>query len=181
MSISTAEDLFTALQSQDPDVRTEAWLSAGMVGAAAIDGLAKLVIEGNLEVGRAAKRALWKIVRTAGAPDGAREKSLVLNQLLKLLDAAKPPSLRREVLWMLSEISSGKADVDAVAELLSHPDLREDARCALERIPGDRSLAALKEGFARAPKDFKLNIAHSLRARGADVPAAPEKKSATKG
>ncbi|HEY2930237.1 MAG TPA: HEAT repeat domain-containing protein [Acidobacteriota bacterium] len=172
MKNMTAEELLTAIQSQDPDVRTEAWLSAGMVGAAAIGGLAKLVINGNLETGRAAKRALWKIVRTAGAPDGAKEKRPVLNQLVKLLDAAQPPSLRREVIWMLSEISSEKADIDAVAELLSHPDLREDARCALERIPGDRSLAALKEGFARAPQDFKPNIAHSLRARGVNMEAA---------
>jgi hypothetical protein len=43
----------------------------------------------------------------------------------------------------------------------------------LQRIPGDKSLAALKAGLAAAPDDFKPNIAQSLRQRGEEVPGIP--------
>ena len=42
-------------------------------------------------------------------------------------------------------------------------------RMVLERIPGDESLAALKEGLETLPEDFRLHIAQSLRNRGVEV------------
>ena len=47
--------------------------------------------------------------------------------------------------------------------------LREDARMALERIPGKRSVAVLEAALKAAPEDFKPNIGQSLRARGLKV------------
>ena len=46
----------------------------------------------------------------------------------------------------------------------------------LQRIPGEKSLAALKAGLESAPADFKINIAESLRARGMEVPGLPSEK-----
>jgi len=57
--------------------------------------------------------------------------------------------------------------------LLSNSELREDARMVLQRIPGRRSLAALRAGLKAAPKDFKINIAQSLRQRGVRVRGLP--------
>jgi hypothetical protein len=79
------------------------------------------------------------------------------------------PSARRELLWMLSEIG-GDESVEPIAALLADTELRDDARMALQRIPGDKSLAALEGGLAAAPNDFKINIAQSLRSRGVTVP-----------
>jgi hypothetical protein len=76
---------------------------------------------------------------------------------------------------MLSEIG-GDESVEAIAGLLTNAQLREDARCALERIPGERSLDALKQAFDAAPKDFKTNLALSLRARGEKVDGVPCRK-----
>ena len=59
----TLDALLKKIKSDDPDVRTQAWQSAGSVGAAAVKPLAKIVDKGDLEVGRAAKRATilaWK-------------------------------------------------------------------------------------------------------------------------
>jgi HEAT repeat protein len=84
-------------------------------------------------------------------------------------------SLRREVLSMLSEIGDDEA-VKPVAAFLFNPDLWEEARAALERIPGAKSLAALKSGLATAPEDHKPALAHSLRVRGVKVDRYPSEK-----
>lgn len=76
---------------------------------------------------------------------------------------------------MISEIG-GDESVSAVSSLLSHSDLREDARMTLERIPGAESLNALKSALKSAPQDFKPNLAQSLRARGEEVKGIPCKK-----
>jgi HEAT repeat protein len=160
------------IRDGDDKVRAEAWLSAGKVGAPAVQPLAKVMTDSNLEVARAAKRALWAIVRHAGRPGAEQEKEQVEAEMLELLGGSQPGSVRREVLWMLSEIGSNKC-VKPIAGLLSDKDLREDARMVLQRIPGRRSLAALKAGLKAAREDFKLNIAQSLRQRGVEVPGLP--------
>ncbi len=96
-------------------------------------------------------------------------------ELLTLLRNEQTSVVRREVLWMLSEIG-GDDCVAAIGALLQHPELREDARMTLERIPGDTSLAALKSGLQSVPEDFRLNVAQSLRARGVEVPGLPCEK-----
>jgi HEAT repeat protein len=122
-----------------------------------------------MEVSRAARRALSKIVRHAGRPGAGSERAAVVNELLRLLDPVHPLMIRREVVSMLSEIADDQA-VTPLAALLNDPELREDARVALERIPSGQSLDALRAGLAAVPDDFKINIAQSLRARGVDPP-----------
>ena len=53
---------------------------------------------------------------------------------------------------------------------------QQDQTSGLQRIPGEKSLAALQAGLAVAPQDFKINIAQSLRARGVTVPGLPCQK-----
>ncbi len=166
------ETLVSRIKNSDDKVRTEAWLGAGKVGAPAVKPLAKVMTDSELEVARAAKRALWAIVRHAGRPGAEQEKQGVEAELLELLAGSQPSSVCREVLWMLSEIGGNRC-VKPVAALLSDKDLREDARMVLQRIPGRRSLAALKAGLKAAPEDFKINIAQSLRQRGVEVFGLP--------
>ena len=97
---------------------------------------------------------------------------LLQELLLELLAHDQPGALRREVLWMLSEIA-GDESVDSVAALLKNKELREDARMALDRIPGAKSLAALQAALEETDDDFKHNIAQSLRNRGFEVEGVP--------
>ena len=180
---STVKELVQGLNSNDDKVRTEAWLSAGEYRARAIKPVALLfgrmdkrvnrLVKQNasneeiaqpLEVGRAAKRALWKVVRTVGAP-GAKGKKMTVTRLLELLSDEQPVAVRREVLWMLSEIGEGSQVVDPVAALLANEQLREDARMVLQRIPGDEAVVALREGIETVPEDFRLNIALPISPR----------------
>ncbi len=170
------QTLLTDIKSDDPDVRTKAWRNAGDVGAAALKPLANQVTKGEQEVSRAAKRAMWQIVRDAGNPASRpAKKKRTVAALLKLLAADQSMAVRREVLWMLSEIAGDEA-VEPIATLLGHKDLREDARMVLDRIPGDASIAALQAGLEKAPEDFKYNLAQSLRHRGVEVPGLPCQK-----
>ncbi|MHC4498194.1 MAG: HEAT repeat domain-containing protein [Planctomycetota bacterium] len=162
------EKLISGIRDKDDHMRTEAWLGAGQVGSAAAKPLAKAMTDNEPEVARAAKRGLWKLVRHAGRPGAGAERKAVSAELIGLLGDDQPVSVRREVLWMLSEIGGGKS-VDAMAALLSNGQLRQDARMTLQRIPNKKALAALKVALDTAPDDFKLNIAQSLRQRGVKV------------
>jgi len=169
------DELIAGIKSSSAEVRTEAWQSAGKAGAPAVKPLAKVMTDDNLEVARAAKRALWQIVRYTGRPGANQERRAVETELVGLLGDEKPVAVRREILWMLSEIGARRS-IEAIAGLLKNEELREDARMSLERIPNRRSLAALKAGFEAVPEAFKPNIAQSLRKRGEEVAGYPCKK-----
>ncbi|MBN2139161.1 MAG: HEAT repeat domain-containing protein [Sedimentisphaerales bacterium] len=165
---STVSGLLSKLKDSDAGVRTEAWQGAGSVGAAGVESLAGLMTDGNLEVARAAKRALWRIVRYTGRPGARSESREVAVKLNGVLGGDAPVAVRREILWMLSEIGSRRR-IEPIAELLSHKELREDARMVLERIGGRRALSALQGGFESAPEEFKQNLAQSIRKLGGKV------------
>ncbi len=164
--------LIAKIESSDAQTRTEAWQSAGEVGAPAVPALAITMTDDDLEVARAAKRAMWKIVRHTGRPGAGKAKTAVVGKLCGLLGADQPVSVRREVIWMLSEIGGTRA-IRPLAELLSDKNLREDARGAIERIPLKGAVQALKAGMEVAPEDFKPNLAQSLRKRGVKVEGYP--------
>ncbi|MHB1035372.1 MAG: HEAT repeat domain-containing protein [Pirellulales bacterium] len=173
--MSQVDELIAKIKDKDANVRTQAWLGAGQVGAAAIGPLAAVVVGSELEIGRAAQRGMWQIVRHAGRPGADDERKTVVAALLPLLGADRPAPVRVEAMWMLSEIAGDEA-VAPVAALLSNMQLREDARLVLDRIPGEKSLAALRAGLTAAPDDFKINLAESLRHRGVEVPGLPSQK-----
>ncbi len=167
------KDLIEKIRSKDDNVRGEAWQAAGDAGPGAVGPLAAVMADGEMEVARAARRALWKIVRRVGRPGAEAERAPVTGELVAVLTGNRPAAVHREVLWMLSEIARGTEAVGAIAAFLASPELRDDARMALERIPGDETLGALKAALASAPEDFKVNLAQSLRVRGVDVPGIP--------
>jgi HEAT repeat protein len=179
-SASTAQaqgvdELLAGIKSDSAEKRTKSWQSAGKVGAPAVKPLAEVMTDNDLEVARAAKRALWQIVRYTGRPKANKEKRAVEKELVGLLGRKQPLAVRREVLWMLSEIG-GRISIKPIAQLMRNKNLREDARMALERIPSKRAVETLKIAFEKAPEDFKPNIAQSLRKRGEEVDGYPCKK-----
>lgn len=168
-------DLITKIRDKDPNVRAEARDNAGKVGAPAVKPLAEVMTDPDFEVAREAERALWKIVRYAGRPKADGERKAVVSELVPLLGNSQPVRVKREAMWMLSEIAGDEA-IEPVASQLSDKELREDARMVLERLPGNKSLAALQTALTTVPEEFKINVAQSLRARGMKVPGLPSQK-----
>jgi HEAT repeat protein len=169
------DELLAGIKSDSAEKRTQTWQSAGKVGAPAVKPLAKVMTDDNLEVARAAKRAIWQIVRYTGRPGANREKRAVETELIELLGDEQSVSVRREMLWMLSEIG-GRRSVEATAGLIKNEDVREYACMALERIPNRRAVAALKAAFESSTEAFKPNLAQSLRKRGEEVAGYPCQK-----
>jgi len=169
------QQFIEGIQSEEESARVEAMLSADKLGPEAIQPLAESMADGRAEVARAAKRALWRIVYAIGAP-GGRRKPAAGEALIGLLGDDQPREVRREILWMISELSDARQAAQPVAELLAHTELREDARMVLERLPGADAVAALQAGFTRADEDFKFNLAQSLKKRGVEVPGYPCQK-----
>lgn len=167
-------DLVAAIKSDDDQVRGPAWQNAGPAGAPAVQPLAAVMMDPNFEVARSARRAIWVIVRHAGRPGAEAQRQAVQVALLPLLKD-QPVPVRREVLWMLSEIG----DVEAIlpmAALLTDAELREDARCALTRLPQPQATTALETALKTAPEEFRFALAESLRARGVTVTDYPSQK-----
>ncbi len=174
MSFSMNETLIDRIRSPDEAVSGAAWQSAGPYGAAVVEPLAALMADGDFELARKAKRALYRVVRHVGQPSAAREHRAVERQLILLLGSAPSP-VRREIVWMLSEIGGARA-IGPMAALLADKELREDARCALTRHPSPSAVAAIKLAFAATSDDFKYALAESLRARGQKVEGYPSRK-----
>jgi len=169
----TLDKLIENIQSADDAVRAAARDGAGPVGAKAVLPLAKIAATGELEVARAANRAIQNIVYYAGRPGAEDEAQAVAAELLKLLGNAQPLQLRRDVLWMTWQIA-GEEAAEPVAALLGNKDLHEDARMALERLPGQRATAALQAALAAADDTDKPALAHSLNVRGVETPGVPD-------
>jgi HEAT repeat protein len=167
-------ELVSRIKSTDDKVRGPAWQGAGPVGAPAVKPLAAVMTDADFEVSRSAKRALYNIIRHAGRPGAKKEAQAVEKELIPLLQSSAVP-VRREVLWMLSEIGGDDA-IAPMAALLTDKEVREDARCSLMRLPGRKATAALKSAFGSAPEEFKSALAESLRARGEKVSGYPSQK-----
>lgn len=168
------QGLIERIRSPDEAISGAAWQNAGPYGAAAVEPLAALMADEDFELARKAKRALYRVVRYVGAPAATQERKAVERQLILVLGSS-PSQVRREVVWMLSEIGTARA-VGPMAALLADDELREDARCALTRHPAPGAVAALKSAFAAATGESKFALAESLRQRGEKVAGYPSRK-----
>jgi len=173
MAELTLDTLIDNIQSKDDATRAAARDGAGPLGAEAMLPLATIAASGELEIARAANRAIQNIVYYAGRPGAEDEAQAVATELLKLLGDSHPLQLRRDVLWMTWQIA-GEEAVEPVAGLLADSELREDARMALERLPGEKATAALTAALATAAEADKPALAHSLRVRGVETPGVPD-------
>lgn len=173
MAKLTLDTLIENIQNTDDTVRATVRDSAGLVGAPAVLPLAKIAASSELEIARAANRAIQNIVYYVGRPGAEDEAAAVTTELLKLLDDAQPLQLRRDVLWMTWQIA-GEEAVEPIANLLAHAELREDARMALECLPSDKATTVLQAALATASDAEKPALAHSLRVCGIETPGIPD-------
>jgi HEAT repeat protein len=174
ISTAPANELIARLKSAEDSVSAAACQSAWQYGATVVKPIVALMAGSDFELARKAKRALQWMVHHAGRPGASREARAIEEELVALLNNG-PTQVRRDLVWVLSEIGSTRA-IGPLAALLSDPDVREDARCALTRHPDRKAAAALKAAFGTAPEDFKYALAESLRERGQKVEGYPSRK-----
>jgi hypothetical protein len=173
MTSLNLDALIENIQNSDHAIRAAARDAAGVIGAQAVAPLARIAASGDIDTSRAAVRAMENIVYHAGRPGAEDEAKDVAGELVRLLGASLPLQLRRDLLWMTWQIA-GEEAVDPVAALLTDKPLHEDARMALERLPGERATIALSVAFEHASDAERPALAHSLRMRGAATPGVPD-------
>lgn len=152
------------ISSKDADARYRAWRSAGPMGAAAVAPLADLMAGADRGVAKAAGEAIERIVHHAARPAAQEEARAVSAALLKVAESQRPRRVRADALHWLGFVGDGRV-VPGLAKLLGDPALREEARMALERIPGREATRALERARRSAPADFKPHLEQSLRNR----------------
>jgi len=172
---TNVKQLIDQVRSAEESERQKALEAAKAAGPQAVAPLAEAMSSESPEVARAASRALWNLVHAQGAP-GAEHQRQTGAKLVSLLGPETATEVRREILWMVSELCDTNQAVRSVAAVLEDPTLKEDARTVLERLPGKPAVAALKAGFVSADRDFKYALAASLRKRGARVKGYPSQR-----
>ncbi len=155
------QEFLDKIKSPDANVRYAAWRAAGPLGAQAVASLADLMASTDKGVAKAAQGALQAIVHHAGRPGAGGEARAVSEELLKVAASTRPRMMRTDALNWLGFIGDRRA-VPEIAKLLEDAEVREDARMALERIPGREAQRALERALETAPADFKPNVEQSL-------------------
>jgi len=159
------EETLKQLKSEDMNDRFTAWEAAGPLGATAVKPLAAISKQDNRTIGKAGKLALQNVVNYAGRPGAEAQAKAVAKELMEVAsDHQNPRMVRTDALYFIGTIG-GSAEIPGLIKLLEDRVVREDARQALERIPGDESLAALKSAAATVQADFRKNIQQSLHNR----------------
>ena len=91
--VETVNDLLARIKSKDDSIRGPAWQTAESAGAPAVRPLAEVMMDPDFETARAAKRALYRIVRHAGRPGAKHEAEagnwLTFSEALPRASAAK--------------------------------------------------------------------------------------------
>ncbi len=159
------QETLKQLKSDDMNERYRAWDAAGPLGAKAVAPLAELMKQDVTTIGKAGKMALQNVVNYAGRSGAEAEAKAVTVELMKVASSAYPRPIRGDALYWVGLIGGPDA-IPGLVKLLNDRIIREDARTALERIPGEQSLAALKAAAASGATDFRKNIEQSIRNRG---------------
>ncbi|HLK57557.1 MAG TPA: HEAT repeat domain-containing protein [Chthonomonadaceae bacterium] len=151
------------IKSPNGDIRMAAWQSAGPMGSAAIEPLGELAAGNDKGIAKAATEAM-RVIAHHAARTGFREAGMVSSELLKIAASDKPIMVRSDALQLLGCIGNTRF-VPGLVKLLADPKVQEEARMALERIPGIAPLDALQAAAKQAEADhsgFAQNLEQSL-------------------
>ena len=163
--MDTITEFIEKMKSPEADVRYAAWKAAGPVGAPAVVSLADLAASPDKGIAKSARGALQNIVHYAARPGARAEAHAVSVELLKIAsDGNRPRTVRADTLnWV--GFTADSRTVPGVARLLADEQMRDEARMALERVPGSAATGALRQAAQNSPDDFRPALQQSLHNR----------------
>jgi HEAT repeat protein len=158
-----ANDLLANIQHGDTAARYAAVKQATLVGTDAIVPLADAHGGSDPAAAKAAGEAIRRIVHHAGRPGATAETKSACAQLQRLAGKEYPREVRTNAIGFLGSIGDKDA-VPALVALLPDKEVSEDARMALERIPGREADTALRTASRSMPESREA-LEQSLRHR----------------
>ncbi len=169
------DEFLARIADPSAEVRAEAWKAAGPLGAPAVMPLAKLAESSEPGISKAALAAIETITTHAGRSTAEAEREAVAQALADAVEAAGDDQLRRELLHLLG-LAASDMQIPLLAGLLNDAAVGEDARIALERIPGAAATGALIQALQDSPEEVQVRVAEALARRGAPeaIPALME-------
>ncbi len=93
------------------------------------------------------------------------QRKQIAAQLVAILQEPKPPNAARQFICRMLERIGTDEHVPLLAKLLADPQVGDDARRALQIIPGDAASAALRDALAKAQGDARIGLINSLGER----------------
>jgi len=167
-SISGAQDVGALIaQIQGPDEAQRMAAVEALASARLADAIGPLfgLLEGaNRDADVAARLAIARIVYRASAPNTAN-RSAVASALAQVAASPGRVGVRRHALRMVSFVGRDEV-VPVLTALLKDHEVREMARWALLRIPGDKVTQAFLKAVPAASGEFKAGLINALAARG---------------
>lgn len=100
----------------------------------------------------------------AAASTNPAVKKALAAKLVALLGSGATIEAKQAACWQLSIVGSA-SEVPALAKLITDKDLGYPTRLALERIPGDEPLAALRAALATTTGEVRVSVINSLAVR----------------
>ncbi len=160
----TVGSLLGQIQHGDTSARVTAVKQSLLVGHKAIVSLGEVMCGEDAAAAKTAWEAVKAISYHTSRPGAGAERADAAKRLGDIAASSKPRSVRAKAIALIGAIGAAES-VPMLAKLLLDAELREDARMALERIPGKTSEAALKAAQDGAPDEFKAAIELSFRHR----------------
>ena len=146
------DEFLARIADPSAEVRAEAWKAAGPLGAPAVMPLAKLAESSEPGISKAALAAIETITTHAGRSTAEAEREAVAQAIADAVEAAGDDQLRRELLHLLG-LAASDMQIPLLAGLLNDAAVGEDARIALERIPGAAATGALIQALQDSPEE----------------------------
>ncbi|MBM4033482.1 MAG: DUF1080 domain-containing protein [Planctomycetes bacterium] len=97
--------------------------------------------------------------------NAAAQRKELTAQLVAILQEPKTPIAAKQFICRMLERIGTDEHVPLLATLLAEPQIADDARRALEQIPGDAASAALRDALAKAQGDFRTGVINSIGER----------------
>lgn len=158
--------LLEQLASPEAKVREQAHRALLERGPAVIPALVERMGGENKTLDLWARRTLEAIAYRSTRPGAEAERAAVERALIAVAQSQRPTAVRRFAIRLLCLVGRG-ASVPALATLLEDAELREPARCALEKIPDPAATQALvKAATAAREPAWKAALVKGLGARG---------------
>ena len=152
--------LIGKIKDGDMEAKLAAVAESPKAGPAALVPLSEVLSGSDPIATRAAQESIRRIAYEAGRSKD--ESKAAAQHLASLISKDRPRNVRVEALRMLGIVGGGES-VKAIAAQLSDPDIRDDARMALERIPDRAAEKALADSLRTVAADYRPAIEQSLR------------------
>lgn len=131
-------------------------------GAAVVPEILPLLGHSDAGVWWTAEKVLADIANQVSVPGREEERRFLTRHVMNLLSPETATEVKARALGLLAVAVPEGFDIQPIAALLADPDLRSNARDALQLIASAEAVAAIADALDSADPDFQIALLDSL-------------------